>query len=59
MTRCFGVSVKVGVEGTWGKAADGSKGGVHRDVSLESSRGPCDLWVWEAELADKCLLQDE
>lgn len=43
--QCFGLYVEVGVEGTEGKAADGSKGGVH-DVSLERiSQALCPLGV--------------
>lgn len=48
--------MKVGVEGTWRKQQM-----VLKEVDIvmchwNSSPGPCVLSVWEAELADKCLL---
>lgn len=58
-THCFGVSVKVGVEGTWRKQQMALK---EVDIVMchwNSSPGPCVLSVWEAELADKCFLQFE
>lgn len=36
-----------------GKAADGSKGGVHRDVSLNLISWVLGPGMWEAELAGK------
>lgn len=39
-----------------GKAADGSKGGVHREVSLNFISWALCPGMWEAELAGKCLL---
>lgn len=39
-----------------GKAADGSKGGVHREVSLNRVSWALCPGMWEAELAGKCLL---
>lgn len=39
-----------------GKAADGSKGGVHREVSLNRVSWASCPGMWEAELAGKCLL---
>lgn len=41
------------------KAADGSTGGCVVMCHWNSFHGPCVLWVWEVELADKCLMQFE
>lgn len=55
--QLFCLSVKVGVGGICvGKPADGSKGGVHREVSLNLISWALCPELWEAELAGKCLL---
>lgn len=55
----WGISVKVEVGGTQGKQQMALKELCLVMCHWNSSLGPCVLWVWEAELANKCLVQDE